>query len=143
MTLDRESTAKPKPTRKSTWKAAERKSASMLGEGAERVPVTGRAMGSAPDVRHPRYAIENKLRKRLPVLLSSAMRQAVAAIRGTQIPIVILHETGKRYDDDFVVLRMRDFLVINEILRVHESSIGRPDLSPTADPSAEPVLPPA
>jgi hypothetical protein len=36
------------------------------------------------------------------------MRQTVAAIRGTQVPIVVLHESGQRYADASGIVRLRD-----------------------------------
>ena len=91
----------------SVWKSVERELARLLG--GERVPVTGRARGNAPDIRHPYLAIEVKHRKMLPEWLHDAMRQAVASVRGLQLPIVILHQSRSRHDDDFVVIRMSDF----------------------------------
>jgi hypothetical protein len=91
-----------------TWKVAEREIAKRLG--GVRVPITGRIRGSAPDIAHARWALEVKLRSHLPSLLTDAMDQAVKSIRGEQIPLVVLHEKGTRYDDDLVCLRLVDFL---------------------------------
>jgi len=80
--------------------------------GGERVPVTGRGRGDAPDIRHEWLAIEYKHWKRgkIPQWLKNAVAQAVASVRGDhQLPIAILHTTGERHDDDLVVMRLRDF----------------------------------
>ena len=77
--------------------------------GGRRVPVSGRARGDAPDVQHEIYFIEVKHRHMLPTWLRSAMAQACAAQRDGQVPVVVLHETGSRHEDDLVVLRLCDF----------------------------------
>lgn len=89
------------------WKAVEREIANILG--GERVPVTGRQRGSAPDVKHPVFAVEVKKRKTLPEWLHDAMRQAVASVRGEQLPIVVLHQKYLGHKGDFVVIRLQDF----------------------------------
>lgn len=80
-----------------------------LGLGpSERVPVTGRTRGNAPDIKNPRFAIEQKHRKKLPVLVTGAFDQAIKSVRGDQIPIVILHEHGDPYLDSLVVVQLKD-----------------------------------
>ncbi|GIV58379.1 MAG: hypothetical protein KatS3mg042_1292 [Rhodothermaceae bacterium] len=90
-----------------TWKAVERKVAERLG--GRRVPVTGRSRGDAPDVAHAWLSIEIKHRARLPAWIEDAMLQAEAAAREDQLPVAVLHERGRRHDEDLVVLRLRDF----------------------------------
>lgn len=90
----------------STWKAAERAIAARLG--GERVPVSGRHRGSAPDIAHPTYSIEVKHRKALPFWIADAMHQAEASKRSNQLPVVILHEEGQRYDNCYVVVRLKN-----------------------------------
>lgn len=89
------------------WKRTERVIATRLG--GRRVPITGRARGDAPDIQHPVYAVEVKSRKTLPAWLRTAMAQAIAAQRGAQLPVVILHETGTLHADDLVLVRFADF----------------------------------
>lgn len=93
-------------TRRAAWKAAERRVAGLVG--GRRVPVTGRSRGDQPDVAHPTLAVEVKARKTLPSWLHDAMAQAIAAVRGDQTPIVILHQNGQRYDGAYCVVRLRD-----------------------------------
>ena len=88
------------------WKATERAVAAILG--GERVPITGRQRGSAPDIQHDRYSIEVKDRAKLPDWIHDAMAQAVASKRGGQIPVVILHEKGMRHPDNYVIMRLGD-----------------------------------
>ena len=90
------------------WKQTERKVAAALG--GERVPVTGRQRGSAPDVAHEWLSIEVKHRKEMPAWLMDAMAQARASIRGNQLPVVVLHENGRHHKGDLVVIRLEDFV---------------------------------
>jgi hypothetical protein len=89
------------------WKRTERKMAARLG--GRRVPITGRSRGSTPDVNHEWLAIECKPRQSLPEWLHSAMAQAVASVRGQQLPVVVLHETDQRHQNDYVVIKLSDF----------------------------------
>lgn len=90
----------------STWKAAERAIAARIG--GERVPVSGRARGSAPDIAHSEYSIEVKHRKSMPAWITDAFAQAIASKTGDQLPIVILHEQNQRYDECTVMVRLKD-----------------------------------
>ncbi len=89
------------------WKATERQIAAALG--GERVPITGRQRGSAPDVRHDWLAIEVKHRRRIPAWLLEAMAQARASAGASQLPIAVVHEHGHRFSEALVVLRLEDF----------------------------------
>lgn len=96
-----------------SWKAAEREIARRLG--GERVPVTGRVRGYAPDIEHPMYALEVKTRKRMPVLLADAMDQAskasvwaLAKGKGHRMPMVVIHADGTHFDNALVVVRLKD-----------------------------------
>ena len=96
---------------RSTWKQVERWWALQLG--GRRVPVTGRQRGDAPDVEHPRYAIEVKAGKVLSSRLGLGIRQAVAASIGTgKTPLLcITHTDGTRGvpNEHFVMLRLCDW----------------------------------
>src|SRR5687768_7317958 len=94
------------------WKRTERAIAGRLG--GQRVPVSGRARGDAPDIAHSRLSIECKHRKTVPAWLREAMAQAVAAARDDQIPVAILHEQGRRHDGDLCVLRLADLAALLE-----------------------------
>lgn len=92
--------------RAKTWKATERKVAQRLG--AERNSKKG--LGEdVPDVIAGPFAVEVKHRRKLPALLRQAMAQAVRNARDEQTPVVVLHETGQRHDDDCVIMRLADF----------------------------------
>lgn len=90
------------------WKSVEREIARRLG--GERVPVTGRARGDVPDVITSWCAAEVKYRRKLPLWLIEAVEQAVASAHGDQLPIVVLHQHGERYDSALVIMRLSDFL---------------------------------
>lgn len=92
------------------WKAAERAICKILG--AVRVPVPGRARGSAPDGLHPRWSIEIKHGAFLPAWLNEAMAQADASAQPGQVPIAVLHPKGTPYPDSLVMVRLRDFVNI-------------------------------
>jgi hypothetical protein len=92
----------------SQWKSTERAVAKRLG--GRRVPITGRQRGDTPDVAHEWLSVEVKHKAQLPLWLHDAMSQAVAAQRNGQMPIVVLHQSGQRHDNDLVVVRMRDWV---------------------------------
>lgn len=96
------------------WKALELRLAKRLG--GERVPVTGRARGWAPDVRHKWLAIEVKSRKSRMVLIAEMLDQAVKAAdwyrrrgEGDRLPIGIYHVSGTHVDNAVVFMRLKDF----------------------------------
>lgn len=96
------------------WKDAELRIAKRLG--GERVPVTGRTRGYAPDVRHGWLAIEVKSRATGYVVFKTMIDQAVKAAEwyqrrgeGERLPIGVYHVTGERFDNAFVVMRLKDF----------------------------------
>ena len=106
-------------TARGSWKRLERVHARIFG--GERVPVTGRARGEAPDVFTKEFAIEVKMRAKLPALLEDAMDQAVKSVRGDQLPLVVIHKKGQRVDNDYVVMRLKDF----QKMRGGDTSAGR------------------
>jgi len=89
------------------WKRTERRTAAILG--GVRVPVSGRQRGDAPDIRHAWLSPEVKHRAKLPNWLDDSLAQARAAARDGQLPIVVLHEAGRRHDDNLVLVRLGDF----------------------------------
>lgn len=108
----------------STWKQVERRIAQMLG--GERVPVTGRQRGSAPDIDHEWLSLEVKHRKSLPQWVDDALDQAVASADSAarfkradgemcdrpfrKLPVAIFHESGRNHKDNYVVIKMGDFI---------------------------------
>lgn len=90
------------------WKRAEREIAKRIG--GERVPITGRIRGSAPDIEHEWLSVECKQRRRLPAWIKDAMSQAKASARGHQLPIAVLHESGLPYSRSLVVLELQAFV---------------------------------
>lgn len=101
-------------TTRRRWKALELALAKRLG--GERVPVTGRVRGWAPDVRHRWLAIEVKSRKSALVLIADMLDQAVKAAgwyrkrgEGDRLPVGIYHVSGTRLDNAYVFMRLADF----------------------------------
>jgi len=88
------------------WKACERRIAKYIG--GERVPITGRQRGDAPDIKHNWLSPEVKYRAKLPFWLHDAMNQAVAAKRGKQMPCVILCEKGQNTGNSYIIFRLED-----------------------------------
>ena len=93
--------------RMTTWKHCERTIASLLG-GVR----TGCNGESRRDVEHPMYSIEVKHRKNLPEWLHSAMKQAIIEAEH-RVPMVVLHEKQMKYEDSYVILRLKDFKEID------------------------------
>ena len=86
-----------------TWKHCERTIASILG-GVR----TGCNGESRRDVEHPKWSIEVKHRKKLPDWIHDAMGQAVLEAEH-RVPIVVLHEKQMKYEDSYVILKIKDF----------------------------------
>ena len=64
---------------------------------------------SVSDVRTDELDAEYKHRAALPKWLVDAAKQAVANARDGRIPLLVLHEKGRRHDNDLVVMRLKDF----------------------------------
>lgn len=95
-----------------TWKKFERwvgEFLTELGDKSNRVPITGRSRGSAPDVTSDRLSIECKYRKSIPGWIKEAMEQAVASSRDGKVPVVFIKENGAPFDDTLIVFRAKDF----------------------------------
>jgi hypothetical protein len=100
------------------WKSVERKIAALLG--GERVPITGRIRGSAPDIKHELFSIEVKHREHLPDWLLDAMNQADESNNGSQIPMVVLHEKNMMFLNCLCVLRLSDIIELAKIAKIGE-----------------------
>lgn len=112
------------------WKQAERRIAAILG--GERVPVSGRGRGYAPDIEHPALCVEVKTRAKLPDWIENAMRQAEAASEVDsryfdlphKTPITVLHNDRKPYRDALVLIRLSEF---SDLVREFQSRKRNPD----------------
>lgn len=92
--------------RTSSWKRDERMLAARIG--GQRVPVNGR--GESSDIEHPWLAVECKRRKDVPQWLTDAMKQAkLGNVNGDKLPVVLVHQAGKAYDNALVVMALSDF----------------------------------
>lgn len=72
----------------------------------ERLGNTGMA---TPDVMSDGLVVECKSRESLPLWLVKALTKVVTKAPPGKLPVVVLHQVGKRHDDDIVCLRLRDF----------------------------------
>jgi len=95
------------------WKQCEREIARLLN--GERVPITGRQRGDAPDVAHRSLSIEVKSGARIPgySFYANALDQAREAIQSDKsgwVPVAIAHAKGKQHKDDLVVMHLGDFI---------------------------------
>lgn len=88
------------------WKRTERAVAGRLG--GERTSKAGLGV-NAPDVETENWSIEVKHRQSLPVWLTDALAQATRNASAGKLPLVVLHESGRRHVDDLVMLRLGDF----------------------------------
>ena len=50
-----------------------------------------------------------KTRRKLPQWLRAAVEQAQRNADDGGVPLVVLHETGRRHDNDVVLMRLADF----------------------------------
>ena len=87
-------------------KDAERAVARLLN--GLRVGILGKA-----DVITEQFAIEVKERGKLPALIMKAYQQAQKNTINGKIPIVVLHQLGSRHEDDFVMMKLSDFLIFS------------------------------
>jgi high-affinity K+ transport system ATPase subunit B len=72
--------------------------------GGQRTGHTGGA-----DVVTDWLCIECKHRKEVPAWLVDALAQAKRNATAEQLPLAIIHQSGERYSEDLVILRMADF----------------------------------
>lgn len=105
--------------RTSTWKKTELYLAKRL-KGV-RVPITGRARGSTPDIEHPILSLEIKHRASIPKWIYDALDQAIKSKKTGQVPTVIIHESGRNHDQDLVVLTLSEFEKFLDVSKPHSS----------------------
>ena len=82
-------------------KAVERAIAKLLN--GKRVGLFG-----GEDIQHPLFSVEVKSRKAF--VARGWMEQCEANNRDNKIPLLVVHETGRRHENDFVILKMSDFI---------------------------------
>ena len=86
-------------------KRHERNIAKLLG--GKRLGVLGKE-----DVSHSKFSIECKSREKLPKWFADFWEQTIRNSEPNKVPLLILHKFGQKYLDDWVVIRMEDFLEI-------------------------------
>ena len=93
--------------RTATWKSTEKRVAQEMG--GEHVSNTALGLRSA-DVETSAYSVEVKHKAKLPAWLNDAVAQAHRNCAAGKLPLVVLHQSGWRRENDLVVLRMGEFL---------------------------------
>ena len=96
-----------KASHRRMWKRNESDTAEYIG--GERIPVSGRARGDAPDIRHAWLSPEAKLRASVPGWIKEGMDQAQKSSRGSQLPVVIIREKGQKIEDSLICMTLKDF----------------------------------
>lgn len=89
------------------WKQNERMIAKYIH--GERVPITGRQRGDAPDIRHNWLSVEVKLRMRIPAWIKNGIDQAQKSAIGHQMPVLIIREKFQRIDDAIICMTLKEF----------------------------------
>lgn len=96
-----------------SWKRIESQWAEVLG--GERIPVTGRQRGDAPDVEHPIYAIEVKAGRVMSPRLREGWAQAkAAAVTSGKLPLLCVTQSieGKRDNERFIICDLETWQAI-------------------------------
>ena len=73
--------------------------------GGKRLGVLGKE-----DVAHHQFSFEIKSRKVLPKFLKNCYEQATRNCPKDRLPVVVLKEKGKRYEDCLVIINFKDFI---------------------------------
>ena len=89
------------------WKDNERMIAKYIG--GERVPITGRQRGDAPDIKHNWLSVEVKLRQRIPTWIKNGIDQAEKSAVGQQMPVLIIREKFQKADDALICMTLKEF----------------------------------
>ena len=89
------------------WKDNERMIAKYIG--GERVPITGRQRGDAPDIKHNSLSVEVKLRQRIPAWIKNGIDQAEKSAIGHQMPVLIIREKFQKIDDAIICMTLKEF----------------------------------
>ena len=84
-------------------KRVERKIAELLN--GRRLGVLGKH-----DVESEEFGIEVKSREKLPKWFVDFWEQTLANCPEDKIPLLVIHKLNQKYKDDWVVIRLEDFL---------------------------------
>jgi len=87
-------------------KRHERKIAELLG--GKRTGVLG-----GEDVLHPVYAVECKSREKIPKWFAKFWEQTLRNAKD-KIPMLVIHKLNQKHEDDWIVVRLKDFLALTE-----------------------------
>ena len=76
--------------------------------GGKRIGILG-----DEDVLHPRYSIEVKSRKKF--VGNKWMKQCIKNNKDNKISIVVIHEANKNHLEDFVLIKLKDFMELKNV----------------------------
>jgi hypothetical protein len=85
-------------------KATERALAKKLG--GRRIGILGRA---DIELEHPLFSFSIESKSRARFVAEKWFMQAIRNCEKGKIPAVVVHVSGKRYENDYVILRLKDF----------------------------------
>lgn len=94
-------------------KAHERKVAKLIG--GRRTGVLGKE-----DVTHIAFSVECKSREKIPKWFTDFWEQAVANCEEGKKPLLVIHKLNQKYNDDWVVIKMEDFLEVINVVEEKE-----------------------
>jgi len=66
------------------------------------------------DVITDRFVVEVKEREKIPAIIRQGIEQAEKYASG-KIPVFVLHKLGSCYDNDYVILKMKNFLEVIDV----------------------------
>lgn len=88
------------------WKNFERTVAKLFG--GRRIPINGR--GDEPDIKTSTHTVECKHWDRLPYRVEQALMQAERNNEPGALPLAIIGQRGRRWQDALVVMRLDDYI---------------------------------
>ena len=76
---------------------------------AKRLSGTRTGVLGGEDILHNSYSCECKSRQKIPKWFASMWEQTMKNCGENKIPLLIIHALHSKHDDDFVVIRLKDF----------------------------------
>ena len=89
------------------------------GKRAERAVVKalgGKRTGvlGGEDITHSIFSIESKSREKIPKWFADFWEQTERNCEEDKIPLLVIHKLNHKHEDDWVVIKMKDFLEIKK-----------------------------
>ena len=83
----------------------------------------GNTVMATPDVVSDGLVLECESRESLPLWLVKALTKVVTKAPHGKVPVVVLHQVGKKHDADIVCLRLRDFEALRQVQKVQTEKV--------------------